>query len=125
MSQHRVLTRPKEFEPLSEGDVRAEESVARWLETCLEKHGYALCPGPESRRIVETYIARLRAPLPLLDCDKLRDAAREQYAEGSDDDIEVDADASLSCGDMGAYVQGWLWVRYEDAKVEQPEGMLP
>lgn len=42
-------------------------------------------------------------------------AARELYADKSDDDIEVDDDASLSPNEeLGCWVQGWLYVRRED-----------
>lgn len=31
------------------------------------------------------------------------------------DDIEIDDNAVVSCGDDGAFVQAWVWVRYPDA----------
>lgn len=36
--------------------------------------------------------------------------ARRLYAQGSDDDIEIDDDALVSEGDGGAWVQAWVWV---------------
>lgn len=41
---------------------------------------------------------------------QLISAARTQYAQGSDDDIEIDDDARVSLVDHGAWVQGWLWI---------------
>lgn len=38
------------------------------------------------------------------------DEAREMYAQGSDDNIEIDDDALVSEGDGGAWVQAWVWV---------------
>ena len=37
-------------------------------------------------------------------------AARELYALGSDDNIEIDDDARVSKGEGGAFVQAWVWV---------------
>jgi hypothetical protein len=43
------------------------------------------------------------------------DAAREMYVSRHGDvDVEVDDDAVLSRSDAGAFVQGWLWVSYEE-----------
>lgn len=39
------------------------------------------------------------------------EAARKQYAEGSDDDIEVDDNACMSRADGGTWVQAWVWVK--------------
>jgi hypothetical protein len=51
-------------------------------------------------------------------------AAREIYAEGSDDDIEVDPDAIISEGGDGIWVQGWLFLPNEvldDYEIHNPE----
>lgn len=41
--------------------------------------------------------------------------ARKQYANPSDDNIEIDTDAKVSRGDDdGAWVAAWVYVRYED-----------
>lgn len=49
---------------------------------------------------------------------KFIDAARANYADPSNDDIEVDDNAQISesgeGGDAGVWVQAWVWVRYED-----------
>lgn len=39
--------------------------------------------------------------------------ARDQYALGSSDNIEVDDNARVSRGDDGCFVQGWLWLPNE------------
>ena len=49
---------------------------------------------------------------------RLIDAARRQYAEGSDDNIEIDDDAKFSRGDDGCWVQAWVWVRDEEDEDE-------
>lgn len=36
--------------------------------------------------------------------------ARQRYAEGSDDNIEVDDNARVSRGDGGVWVQAWVWL---------------
>lgn len=41
---------------------------------------------------------------------KLVEQARELYALGSDDDIEVDEDARFSVAEAGTWVQAWVWV---------------
>lgn len=46
--------------------------------------------------------------------------ARELYAEGSDDDIEVDDNAKASRADDGLWVQAWVWLPNEDDEGEQP-----
>lgn len=43
----------------------------------------------------------------------LIEQARELYADGSDNDIEIDSDAVISRGDDGAWVQAWVFVRDE------------
>ena len=48
-----------------------------------------------------------------------RDAATRIYATTTDD-IEVDADATVSTGcDEGAWVQAWVWVY--DSQIEEEE----
>lgn len=54
--------------------------------------------------------------------------ARQTYALGSWNDIEIDAPARASRGDDGVWVQGWLFLSNEalgidpDADPEAPEG---
>jgi hypothetical protein len=36
--------------------------------------------------------------------------ARKEYAHGSDDNLEIDDDASVSTGDYGYWVQAWVWL---------------
>jgi hypothetical protein len=48
-----------------------------------------------------------------------RRRARELYAE--DGQVEIDADAPVSSGSAeGGYVQAWVWVPLEEAKLEKP-----
>ena len=44
------------------------------------------------------------------------DAARAGYAAGSDDDIEIDDNPTVSRGEGGAFVQAWVWVA--DGEIE-------
>lgn len=37
--------------------------------------------------------------------------ARSNYADPSDDDIEIDDDPLLSVAEDGVWVQAWVWVR--------------
>jgi len=43
-------------------------------------------------------------------------AAKEKYALGSDDNIEIDDDAHESRADDGAWVQAWVWVPNPDSE---------
>ena len=36
--------------------------------------------------------------------------AREQYAIGSNDDIEIDDDATQSESELGSWVSAWVWI---------------
>ena len=52
--------------------------------------------------------------------DKYRAAAQEVWAS---DDCEIDDDAIVSEGcDAGAWVQAWVWVRNDQAGIEEDEG---
>jgi len=46
-------------------------------------------------------------------------AARERYAHGSDDDIEVNDSACVAPGGEGAFVQAWVWVRNDELPLEE------
>lgn len=55
--------------------------------------------------------------------DALIELARERYAYGSSDDIEVDGNARLSdAQDEGCWVQGWLWL---SGDLLREQGLLP
>ena len=51
----------------------------------------------------------------------IRDWAEDKYAIGSNNDIEIDADAVVSAGDDGAFVAAWVYVRYEDMEDDENE----
>lgn len=44
--------------------------------------------------------------------------AREMYAYGSGDDIEIDTDAHTSPTDDGTWVQAWVWLPREEVHHE-------
>ena len=44
--------------------------------------------------------------------------ARERYAAGSDNDIEIDDNAKVSRADDGTWVQAWVWLAQEEPAVE-------
>jgi hypothetical protein len=44
----------------------------------------------------------------------LIEAARDRYALGSSDNIEIDDGALTSIGDEGTWVQAWVWMEHED-----------
>jgi hypothetical protein len=46
------------------------------------------------------------------------EAARDNYAIGSDDNIEIDDGALVSRGDEGCFVQAWVWLKYEEENNE-------
>jgi hypothetical protein len=46
--------------------------------------------------------------------EKVRDAAREIYAQGSDDDIEIDDGAEVTSSEDGFWVVAQVYVRNED-----------
>lgn len=45
---------------------------------------------------------------------RLRQIAIDEYAIGSDDNIEVDEDAKLSVGEDGTWVQAWVFINKEE-----------
>jgi hypothetical protein len=52
--------------------------------------------------------------------DAIRQAAQERYLRHpwTDGDVEIDEDAMLSHGDGGTFVMAWVYVRDENAAVE-------
>ncbi len=64
-------------------------------------------------------VARLAKHLSDLKLDRLEhegtiNAARSNYAEPSDNDIEVDDEPMLSIADEGVWVSAWVWVPIKD-----------
>jgi hypothetical protein len=54
-------------------------------------------------------------PIPAGLVEKLRDAARAGYADGSDNNIEVDRNARvIRSGNEGFWIRGWLHLRATD-----------
>lgn len=49
-----------------------------------------------------------------LSYDNLVQAAHEEHADPSNNDIEIDLNPLTSRGDVGAWVQAWVWVRYPE-----------
>lgn len=48
--------------------------------------------------------------------------ARDLYAAGSDDDIEIDDGAKVSRADDGTWVQAWVWLAHDvQPAVEEPQ----
>jgi hypothetical protein len=47
--------------------------------------------------------------------ERYRDAAANLW---SDDELEIDQDATVSEGDGGAWVQAWVWVSKEESEME-------
>ncbi len=45
-------------------------------------------------------------------------AAREIYAAGSDDNIEIDDNPNLSHAESGVWVAAWVWVAYPQGEEE-------
>lgn len=41
-------------------------------------------------------------------------AARQKYAQGSSDNLEIDDTPSLSRADNGTWVSAWVWVPHTD-----------
>lgn len=58
-------------------------------------------------------LKRLHADLTFADA-ALLDAARDRYALGSNDDVEIDDGAVTSVGDGGTWVQAWVWIANEE-----------
>jgi hypothetical protein len=49
--------------------------------------------------------------------------AREEYVH--DDEIEIDDNAVVSCGEDGAFVMAWVFIRYPDEEIECVECTKP
>lgn len=58
-------------------------------------------------------LKRAHASLTFAD-DALLEAARETYALGSNDDVEIDTGAMTSIEDEGTWVQAWVWMRHKE-----------
>ena len=41
--------------------------------------------------------------------------ARDEYAEGSDNNIELDGDAKCAPADTGVWVQAWVWLSTDES----------
>jgi len=67
----------------------------------------------EALRAMEAKIDGLGSAGP-----ELVQMAREQYAEGSSDNIEIDDDAGFSATDNGTWVQAWVWL--DGVKCDRP-----
>jgi len=50
------------------------------------------------------------------------DRARKVHAEGSNNNIEIDPDASISEGEEGFWVQAWVWLPYEKEDADDRNG---
>lgn len=46
--------------------------------------------------------------------DQIRKTARQLYASSSNDDIEIDDDATVNKGNEASWVQAWVWVHHSD-----------
>lgn len=44
------------------------------------------------------------------EAEQQRQRAREQYAYGADDNIEIDDNAQVLDAEGGVWVQAWVWV---------------
>jgi hypothetical protein len=66
---------------------------------------------PDVREVLQsaadaiTHVANGRAT------DDEIEAARDEYAVGSDNNVEIDDDAGTSRADDGTWVQAWVWLR--------------
>jgi hypothetical protein len=58
-------------------------------------------------------LRQARKDLTFADDEEI-DRAREEYAQGSDDDIEIDDGAASSVADDGVWVQAWVWLANEE-----------
>jgi hypothetical protein len=68
-------------------------------------------PASKLPRLIMKLRKAVKATEDTEDADKYRSAAKELYADGSNDAIEVDDDAVVSKGDdKGAFVAAWVWV---------------
>jgi len=78
----------------------------------------ALCVLEESIKVQPEF---LEPGLPTR--EQLIKAAREQYAEGSNDDVEIDDDAQISRNDegSGSFVQAWVWVNHAEFQPEDTD----
>jgi len=66
-----------------------------------------------------TAFARFYNPDDLYDAEIAR--ARDDYASGSDRDIEIDDEPLLSPADEGVWVGAWAWVPFAEAEDELDE----
>ena len=82
--------------------------VAKEAEEPFPERGYISSTLRQYRSMAK--VAKEQSPLAP---DGLRDKAIELYCHGSDDNIEIDADAFVSEGEDGSWVSAWVWVPKE------------
>jgi hypothetical protein len=93
--------------------ITSAAQLDQWLKWILGSEyddEYDLDPDPgEACRAMQDKLDGLGQAGP-----ELVSRARKQYADGSDDNIEIDKDAGKSECDDGVWVQAWVWLRNED-----------
>lgn len=65
-------------------------------------------------------LKRSRAVMTFATPEEIEEA-RDKYALGSDDDIEVDDGALTSQADNGTWVQAWVWLRKEEDEEDEED----
>ncbi|MFP3609228.1 hypothetical protein SB778_03825 [Paraburkholderia sp. SIMBA_050] len=78
----------------------------------LDAYLRAAAGGTETAAECKTAYAELqraRSEMLFADPDLLNEA-RERYADGSDDNVEIDDGALISEGEGGTWVLAWVWV---------------
>jgi len=92
--------------------IRIEDDAASSVATALESKGFK-----------ELAVA-IREEADAIETQEridLIEAATDQYATGSDHDIEIDEDAAISDADNGTWVQAWVWIFDDDEENDQKD----
>jgi hypothetical protein len=91
------------------------------VEPLLDALAVAAGSGPGPLRDLADKIRQGKLMLTHPAVMKMRDAAEDIYYEEGDREICIDPDAELSESDEHAFVQAWVYVRYDDAKLTPAE----
>lgn len=69
------------------------------------------CGSPRQQRAADALAEAIKLAKESAATPAEIEAARDEYAIGSDDNIEIDDDASTSRADAGTWVSAWVWVQ--------------
>jgi hypothetical protein len=89
--------------------------------------GDTMIPVPEADRVANVFgFVHAEDMVQALQAEQGMNApfiaeARACYADGSDNDVEVDDNAKVNIGEDGTWVSAWVWLAKEDSTEFEPD----